>query len=69
MKLFDAKIIPDVRLYQAVGVRKETGRKLVKNLEAKGVVSPLRTPTGRTLLSFHDSSALLTALIPGEEIA
>ena len=64
MNLYEAKIILDVHLYQAVGVSKETGRKRLEILRAKGVVTPLRTPTGRTLLSFHDSHALENALRP-----
>ena len=61
MDLGNAKIIPDVRLFGFVGVSKECGRKTLERLEAEGVVSPLRTPTGRTMLSFREAESVVSA--------
>jgi hypothetical protein len=59
MDLYDAKIVQDVRLFGAVGVSAKCGRKVLDVLESQGVVSPLRTPTGRTVLSFREAEAVM----------
>ena len=58
MVIRDAKIVPDLRLFQAQGVSKEWGRKVMAELVEKGEISPLKTPTGRWLLSFEDAERL-----------
>lgn len=62
MNIRQAKIVPDLRLFSALNVSREHGRKRLGELEEKGVVSPLRTPTGRTLLSFEDAEKLAKVL-------
>lgn len=51
-------MLPDRRLYHALDVSLELGRKRLKELQDKGVINPQRTPTGRTLLSFQDAERL-----------
>jgi ribosomal protein S25 len=58
----EAKIVPDLRLFTALNVSREHGRKRLRELEEQGVVDPLRTPTGRTLLSFEEAERLSAAL-------
>ena len=58
MEIRDAKIVPDLRLFQAQGVSKEWGRKVMAELIEKGEISPLKTPTGRCLLSLADTERL-----------
>ena len=58
VEIRDAKIVPDLRLFQAQGISKEWGRKVMAELVEKGEISPLMTPTGRCLLSFTDAERL-----------
>jgi hypothetical protein len=62
VKIRDAKIVSDLRIYGALNVSKEHGRKRLGELQARGEIEPLRTPTGRTLLSFKDAERLSAAL-------
>ena len=62
MEIRNAKIVPDLRLFQAQSVSKEWGRKVMAQLADKGEISPLRTPTGRCLLSFEDAERLALEL-------
>lgn len=58
MNIKNAKIVPDLRIFQTANVSKEHGRKRMQELEKRGVISPLRTPTGRYLLSLEDAERL-----------
>jgi hypothetical protein len=58
----EAKIVPDLRVFTARNVSLEHGRKRLRELQEQGLVDPLRTPTGRTLLSFEDAERLSAAL-------
>ncbi|MCB1685953.1 MAG: hypothetical protein KDI31_15770 [Pseudomonadales bacterium] len=62
MNIRTAKIVPDLRVYALSNVSKEHGRRRLTELQAQGIVQPLRTPTGRTLLSFEDAERLAAAL-------
>jgi hypothetical protein len=57
-----AKIVPDLRVYAVRNVSKEHGRRRLAELQEKAIVQPLRTPTGRTLLSFEEAERLAAAL-------
>ncbi len=54
MSIETEKIIPDLRVFEAVNVSKETGRERVRDLTSQGYITPKRTPTGRCLLSIED---------------
>ena len=62
MNIRDAKIVPDTRIYPFFSVSKEAGRKIMAALEARGVVTPYHTATGRRLLSLEDTERLADAL-------
>lgn len=62
MEIRTAKIVPDLRVFQAQGVSKEFGRKVMLELADKGEIQPHRTPTGRCLLSFEDAERLAASL-------
>ena len=62
MAIRDAKIVPDLRLFQAQGVTKEWGRKVMAELVEEGEINPLKTATGRCLLSFEDAERLANEL-------
>ena len=62
MDIQKAKIVSDLRLYEVRAVSRELGRKRLRELEGRGVINPLRTPTGRTLLSFEETELLSAAL-------
>lgn len=62
MKLRDAPIVPDVRVFALRTVSKETGRKRMQELEASGDIEVLRTSTGRRWLTVRDAERLAAAL-------
>ena len=62
MAIRDVKIVPDLRLFQAQGVTKEWGRKVMAELVEEGEINPLKTGTGRCLLSFKEAERLATEL-------
>ncbi len=62
MNIKNAKIVPDLRIFQTANVSKERGRRRMQELKKRGVICPLRTPTGRHLLSFEDAERLARAL-------
>ena len=62
MSIRKAKIVPDLRVFEARGVSREHGRKRLLQLEQDGVIAPERTPTGRCRLSFEDAERLAEAL-------
>lgn len=62
MNIKTAKIVPDLRIFQTANVSKEAGRKRMGQLESQGVIDPLKTPTGRCLLSFEDAERLANSL-------
>lgn len=62
MNIRQAKIVPDLRVFAAANVSKERGRRRLSELQQEGLVQPLRTPTGRTLLSFEEAERLVAAL-------
>ena len=61
MDLYDAKIVQDVKLFGAFGISVKCGRKAVETLESQGLVSPLRTPTGRTVLSPREAETVMNS--------
>lgn len=58
MDIRNKKIVPDLRIFAAVNVSKERGRRIRDELERAGRISVLRTPTGRCYLSFGDAERL-----------
>lgn len=62
MKLRDAPIVPDTRVFAFGNVSKEAGRKRMEELEANGDIEVLRTPTGRRWLTVSDAERLANAL-------
>jgi hypothetical protein len=58
----DAPMIQDTILFQARRVSRTRGRRRLKELEARGEITPLVTPTGRRLLSIADAERLASAL-------
>ena len=56
------KIVPDLRVFEAVRVSRDLGRRRIKDLTDQGRIEPLRTPTGRCLLSFEEVETLADAL-------
>ena len=62
MDIRNEKIIPDIRLFEALRVSREHGRSRIRDLKSEGVIDPKRTPTGRCLLSFEDAERLANAL-------
>ncbi len=65
MNLQTEKLIPDLRIFEIMRVSKESGRIRLKDLEASGEISPLRTPTGRCFLSVADAEVLVEHLQNG----
>ena len=62
MTIHDSKIVPDVQVYRVRGVSNDYGRKVMLDLESRGEISPERTSTGRSRLSFEDAERLALAL-------
>lgn len=62
MDIYGAKIVQDTNLYRALGISEKCGRKAVKALEDDGLVVPMRTLTGRTVLSFREAEAVMNSL-------
>ena len=56
------KIVPDLRVFEAVRVSRDLGRRRIKDLTEIGLIDPLKTPTGRCLLSFEEAETLANAL-------
>ena len=62
MNIQTKKIIPDLRVFEAADVSRDYGRSRLRDLETKGTIKPLKTPTGRCLLSINDAKVLVDAL-------
>ena len=62
MNIRKMKIVPDLRIFEAMSVSRDHGRKRIKDLAVEGAIKPKRTPTGRCLLSFEDAERLANAL-------
>ena len=62
MDIRTVPLIHDVKIYAASNVSKERGRKRLADLETRGEIRPLETPTGRRLLTIEDTERLATAL-------
>ena len=62
MEFSKQPMISDLRVYEVRRVSREHGRACLRAMEIAGRVSPPRTPTGRTYLSFDDAKALAEAL-------
>lgn len=62
MAIKTAPCIQDLRVYEGKRVCKESGRKVLNDLEARGLINPQRTSTGRTYLTIDDALALEQAL-------
>lgn len=58
MKLDEAKIVPDLRVFEAISVSRDTGRQRLQKLIKQGVIDPKKTPTGRCLLSITEAERL-----------
>ncbi len=61
MDISDVKIVQDTTLFGAYGVSVKCGRKVVKDLESEGLVSPLLTPTGRRILSPREAETVMNS--------
>jgi len=65
-KLIDLEkyhIVPDTRIYVFASVSKETGRERMKELETRGDIEVLRTPTGRRWLRVIDAQCLVNYIL------
>jgi hypothetical protein len=62
MSLRQEKLITDLRVFSVKNVSRDHGRKRLKELQEQRLIDPLRTPTGRTLLSFDEAERLAAAL-------
>jgi len=62
MSLRAAKIVSDLKVYQAKNTSKEKGRKVLADLKERGVIAPDKTRTGRNWLTFDDAERLANAL-------
>lgn len=62
MDIGKKEIVPDLRVYEAASVCKDHGRTRMKELESRGAIKPLRTPTGRCLLTVEDAVLLAKEL-------
>jgi hypothetical protein len=62
MTLRDNLMIPDTAVYTAMRVSRQHGRRRLEELKAKDAVRPVKTPTGRNLLSIADAERLAAAL-------
>ena len=62
MKLSDAAIVPDTRIFALSEISKEAGRKRMEKLEAEGQITIVRTPMGRRWLTVADAERLADAL-------
>ena len=58
MEIKEAAIVQDLRVFQARGVSKEFGKKVLKRLSDEGEIAPHRTRSGRNLLTFGDAERL-----------
>ena len=52
--LADEKLIPKSRIAPAARTSREYVNQVIKDLRDEGLINPLRTATGRDLLSFHE---------------
>jgi hypothetical protein len=62
MKLREAAIVPDTRIFTLKEISKEAGRKRMEKLEAAGKITVVRTPMGRRWLTVADAVRLAAAL-------
>lgn len=62
MTIRNVPLVPAGKLFDAINVSREHGRKRMRELQAEGVINPLVTPTKRPLLSFADAERLVAAL-------
>ncbi len=62
MKLREAAIVPDTRIFALSEVSKEAGRKRMEKLEGDGAITVTRTPMGRRWLTVDDAQRLADAL-------
>jgi len=57
-----AKIVPDLRVFEAANVSRDHGRERLRDLVAEQKISPIRTPTGRCFMTFSEAEILAKAL-------
>ena len=62
MDIREAKIIADIRVFETANVSRDHGRERLRDLVAEKKISPIRTPTGRCLMSFSEAEILANAL-------
>ena len=55
MSIFDRKLIHVRRLYRAEAVSLERGKRVLRDLERRGLVSPEVIPSGREFVSPHEA--------------
>jgi hypothetical protein len=55
-------LVPDILIYRATLVSQERGQRELRLLTQQGKIRPVRTPTGRTLLSIHDAKRIFESL-------
>lgn len=61
---FDAiPMIPSVAIYKAANVSPTRGDRKVRELEAAGIVKPVRTPTGRIVFTPPDGRRVFEAIV------
>ena len=61
-EISEAKIVPDTRVYQVRCISTRAGRKVMNELQKRGVIDPLITGTHRRLLSIGEAQVLANAL-------
>lgn len=58
----NAKIVHDLRVFEAANVSRDHGRERLRDLVAEQKISPMRTPTGRCFMTFNEAEILANAL-------
>lgn len=62
MSFDELPVIPDGNLYRAAMVSRDCGEREMQRLAAAGAIQPVRTPTGRTLLTPADGRRVFESL-------
>ena len=62
MSVFDQKLIPTRRLFAVSNVSKEMGKRVMDDLEARGEISPEKTPSKRSFVSPIEAECFQQAL-------
>ena len=62
MDIRNAKIVPDLRVFEAANVSRDHGRERLRDLVSENRIAPMRTPTGRCFLTFDEAELLAEEL-------